>query len=72
MPALSTSEPRPNVTIVSGSAMRVTSGHRTALMSAIAAATSTAAPKESDSSAGQQRRQHDQRQRLDPEQDQRP
>ena len=35
MPALRTSEPSPKVMIVSGSAMRMTIGHRTALISAI-------------------------------------
>ncbi len=45
-PALSTSEASPKVRIVSGSATRVSSGHSSALISAIAAATSRAASKE--------------------------
>ena len=52
MPALSSSEPSPKVTIVSGNAMRIKSGHSSALMIAIAPATSRAASKESDSRPG--------------------
>ena len=67
-PALIASEARPNVMIVSGRAKRISVGHRNALKTEIASATSSASANESAVDAVERVGEDDQHHRLDGEQ----